>query len=100
VIPYADFLRRHRRIAILRTLSAAPGYVANESVLDDVLTAHGVTSTRDQIRTELAWLCELGFVTLEQPGGFMVATITQSGEEIATGRRVHPDVEKPSPKRG
>lgn len=97
---FADFLRRHRRITILKTLSGAPGYVANESVLDDMLGAHGVTSTRDQIRTELAWLREQGFVTLEEPGGFMVATITQNGEEIAIGRRVHPDVEKPAPKRG
>lgn len=97
---YADFLRRHRRITILRTLSGAPSYTANESVLDDMLTAHGVTSTRDQIRTELAWLRDQGFVTLAEPGGFMVATITQDGEEIAVGRRVHPDVEKPAPKRG
>lgn len=96
---YADHLRRHRRITILRTLAAAPQYCANESLLHDVLDQVRVVSTRDQVRTELLWLEEQGFVKTETVFELMTATITEAGSEIANGRRVHPDVEKPSPKR-
>lgn len=96
---YADHLRRHRRITILRTLESAPQYGANESLLHDVLDQLRVISTRDQVRTELLWLQEQGFVSVETVFDLMTATISEAGSEIANGRRVHPDIEKPSPKR-
>ncbi len=96
---YADTLRRHRRLSILRMLAGAPGYSANESLIEDVLDKFRVTSTRDQVRTELGWLSDQGFVSVEDIGGLMIATITQNGADVATGKRVHPDIEKPAPPR-
>jgi len=96
---YADTLRRHRRLTILRTLSAIPGYSTNESIIEDACDRFRVTSTRDQVRTELGWLAEQGFVTNEIIGDYMIATLTQGGLDIVSGKRVHPDIEKPAPKR-
>lgn len=93
---YADYLRRHRRLSILRTLESAPQYKSNESLITQVLNTLGIASTRDQVRTELLWLAEQGFVTTEDVAGLLIAEATQGGQEIALGRRVHPDVEKPS----
>lgn len=96
---FADTLRRHRRLIILRALAGFPGYAANESVIEDVLDKFRVTSTRDQVRTELAWLQEQGFVVIEDIADLMLATITLAGADIAAGKRVHPDIEKPAPRK-
>lgn len=96
---FADTLRRHRRITILRTLAEAPSYGANESLISAVLDQFRVTSSRDQVRTELGWLADQGFVTNETIGDLLVTTITQDGLDVASGRRVHPDVEKPAPRK-
>lgn len=96
---YTDTLRRHRRLTILRALSVAPGYSANESLIEDVLDRFRVTSTRDQVRTELHWLADQGFITVEDIGDLLIASIAQAGLDVAEGKRVHPDIEKPAPKR-
>lgn len=98
-ISYADTLRRHRRLTILRALAGAPGYSANESVVATICDQWRVTGTRDQVRTELGWLADQGFVANETIGDYLIATITQAGLDVATGRRIHPDVEKPAPRR-
>ncbi|MGC9445483.1 hypothetical protein [Cereibacter johrii] len=54
---YAETLRRHRRLAILRFLEESPTYTSNASVLTDVLNSNaiGIDTSRDQTATELAW---------------------------------------------
>jgi len=90
-------LSEHRRSAILRLLNAAPGYAGNESMLHEAVWQLGVTSTRDQIRSELTWLAEQGLVKVEMVVDFMVARITQRGSEVAKGLVEHPGVKRPSP---
>lgn len=92
-----EHLSRHRRCAILRLLNAAPGYVGNESLLYDAVPQLGVTSTRDQIRSELTWLAEQGLVTVETHADLMMARITQRGTEVARGVVENPGVKRPSP---
>ncbi len=94
---YAETLRKHRRLAILRHLEALPEYTSNASILQDVLAGVGLPSTRDQVTTEIAWLREQGFVTT-QGEAFMVVTATARGAEIARGIATHPDVQRPSPR--
>lgn len=91
---YAETLRRHRRLAILRHLEALPGYTSNAAILQDVLCGVGLSATRDQVTTEIAWLTEQGFVTAEGQG-FIVVTVTARGAEIARGIATHPDVQRP-----
>lgn len=95
---YDEHNRRHRRLSILRVLSEAPGYTANDSLLGMVVNEFGIVSTRDQVRSELAWLREQGFVAIKDVAGVMVATLTEAGGEIAAGRRFDPGIAKPSPK--
>ena len=98
---YAETLRRHRRIAILRFLEALPTYTSNVSILTDVLNSDriGVNTSRDQTRTELKWLEEQGFVTLAGQDDFLVPTVTARGVDVALGRSTHPDIQRPSPRR-
>lgn len=93
---YNDTLRKHRRLAILRHLEALPDYTSNVSILTDVLDGVGVTSSRDQVITEVTWLKDNDFVTTIEKAGFIVVEATHSGVEIARGRATHPDIQRPS----
>lgn len=95
---YADTLRRHRRLAILRHLEAIPEYTGNASILQDVLRGLGLPTSRDQIVTELAWLQEQGFVTYDASADFVVVTATARGVDIARGLASHPEIQRPSPR--
>lgn len=94
---YSNVLRRHARIAILRFLEGAPRYTSNASMLTTMLPQVGIAYTRDQVTTELSWLEEQGMVELENQGGFIVATATVRGAEIAQGIARHPDIQRPRP---
>ncbi|ODM42798.1 hypothetical protein SAMN05421763_103288 [[Luteovulum] sphaeroides subsp. megalophilum] len=98
---YADTLRRHRRLAILRFLEESPTYTSNASVLTDVLNSNaiGIDTSRDQTATELSWLAEQGLVTLAGSPEFWVPTATARGIDIALGRATHPEIQRPSPRR-
>lgn len=95
---YAATLRKHRRLAILRFLKDSAEYTANGSIIRDVLNGLGVTSTADQVTTELVWLRENGFITVEDLGPVLLATATTRGVEIAQGVTTHPDIQRPGPK--
>jgi hypothetical protein len=95
---YGQMIRKHRRLAILRFLKDCDGYAANSSILRDVLNGVGVSSTADQVTTELAWLREQGMISLDDLGSLMLATATTRGVEIAQGLASHPDIQHPSPK--
>ena len=91
-------LRKHRRLAILRHLEGCAGYSSNASILTDVLRGVGVTSTHDQVVTELVWLREQGFVATEDHDHFVIATASARGVEIAQGHATHPDIQRPRPR--
>lgn len=94
---YQDTVREHARIAILRFLEDAPRYTSNASMLSTQLPLLGIAFTRDQVTTELHWLREQGMVTLEDNSGFIVATATTRGVEIAQGIARHPNIQRPRP---
>lgn len=95
---YAEELREHARIAILRMLEDAPRYTSNVSIMTDLLPQFGISYTRDQVVGELAWLKEQGMLTTEAlPGGFIVATATTRGCEVAQGIAVYPGIQRPRP---
>lgn len=95
---YDAFNRKHRRLSILRILDNAAGYTSNESILTAMVNHFGITSTRDQVRGEIAWLAEAGMVSSEDLEGLLVVTATARGAEIAQGRAHHPDIARRSPK--
>ncbi|UWQ00838.1 hypothetical protein K3X44_09955 [Aliiroseovarius crassostreae] len=94
---YASTLSKHRRLTILRFLTDSPEYTSNASILVEICNDFGVTSTRDQVTGEIAWLSEQGFVTREEAGDFMVVSATARGVEIAQGKARHDGVKRPRP---
>lgn len=86
-----------QRLVILRTLAAAPGYSANDSILDDVLGQFSHHISRDQVRTHVRWLEEQGLVTVEPLGRTLNAKITQRGMDVSRGEAFVDGVKRPSP---
>ncbi len=95
---YADHFAKHVRLAILRFLDTAPGCRANSSILHSIVDELGLSSTRDQVKTELSWLEEQRLVTLVDLGHMLVATLTERGSDVATGRATVPGVQRPTPR--
>ncbi|KEH09145.1 hypothetical protein GY14_14585 [Delftia tsuruhatensis] len=92
---FQDFLRQDVRLVLLRVLTEMPAYRSNSSVLTSALERFGHAVTRDQVKSELAWLAEQGLVVLTDLGGVSVATLNERGQDVATGRVVVPGVKRP-----
>ncbi len=94
---YQEEVREHARIAILRMLEDAPKYTSNVSMITSLLPRLGIGFSRDQVETEVRWLGEQGLVTIEDHAGFIVATATVRGVEVATGIVTHHGIRRPRP---
>ena len=85
---FAERMAEDRRLVILRTLESCSGYETNESIIAMMLDDFGHRVSRDQVRTDLAWLKEQGLVTVEEIATVQIATMTQRGLETATGMKL------------
>lgn len=93
-----QILTADQRLVILRTLTEA-GFDANESILSSGLEMYGHRISRDLVRNHLNWLEEQGLVRIERlTNGYMVATITARGADVAEGRVVIDGVKRPRPR--
>lgn len=92
---FSEFLRHDQRLVMLRILSELPQYRSNSSVIHSLLGQFGHHPSRDQVRAELTWLAEQGLVTVDDIGSVLVVTLTERGEDVATGRSAVPGVSKP-----
>jgi len=91
----------HVRLSILRLLSGALEYSANDSILTQSVQQLGLHCTRDQMRGHLGWLEEQRAVTLARPTDtLIVAALTERGADLASGRSSIPGVQRPSPGAG
>lgn len=95
---FAEVVTADIRLVMLRALAEDTGYSHNESVLQSVLEVFGHCISRDRIRTELSWLAEQGLVTLRDAAGYLVATLTGRGGDVAAGRVTVPGVKRPRPR--
>lgn len=93
--PFSDFLRQDQRLVMLRLLAELPGYTSNSSVLVQLLEQFGHVMTRDQVKTELAWLAEQGLVATDDAGSVLMAKLTERGADVAAGRARQPGVKRP-----
>lgn len=88
----------HRRICVLRALSEAPGYTMNDSELGSVLETFGLAASRDEVRTQLAWLEEQNLLTLRNvAGSIQVVTLSARGADVVAARISVPGVKRPGP---
>lgn len=95
---FKDIATEDIRLIILRTLEETNGYSCNESIIHDIVGRFGHAVSRDRIRTELRWLEEQGLTTLEEVADVYIATITERGADVATGRANTPGVKRPRPR--
>lgn len=89
-----EILEQQSRLVILRSLVECRGE-ANESMLQTCLDVYGVKVSRDEVRTQQAWLAEQGLVENEDVAGCIVSTLTGRGQDVAEGRSSVPGVKKP-----
>lgn len=94
---YAHTVTEHLRLTILRTLAEQNDYRLNASLIRDILRQLGFTLSKDQVRTELAWLEEQKLLSLEEVMGLTVAQISERGLDGASGTLHQPGVARPSP---
>jgi len=98
-VDYDNFVAEDRRLVTLRLLEKAAGYKLNSTVLAMNLERLGHAVSRDQVKTDIAWLAEQGLVKQEvlTEIAVVVASITPRGLDVATGRAIVPGVKRPSP---
>lgn len=96
---WVELLQEDRRLAILRVLHDQPGLCLNDSVIHVALERLGHTVGRDTVRSDMAWLQDVGTVVTEEVAGrVLVAKLTQRGEDVALGRTKIPGIKKPNPR--
>lgn len=94
---FADYQTADRRLVLLKGLQAAVAYRANAYLLRHFSDSLGHVVSADRIAQDLAWLKEQGLITLDQVEGVSIATLTERGADVATGRAVVPGVQRPAP---
>lgn len=94
---FAEHLEQDRRLVLLRALENASQYRANATLLRRYCDVVGHAVSADRLDGDLAWLQEQGLLSTERHAELTVATLTQRGLDVATGRAVCPGVARPSP---
>ena len=87
----------HRALAILRVLEREAGYSSNERVLGDYLDRLALGGVREEIRASLETLERFGLLKCDWCEALMIVTLTEHGQEAATGRRIVEGVLRPGP---
>lgn len=110
---WAEFNREDQRLVVLRILLEAPGYKANDSVLQLTLERFGHTLSRAGTRGILHWLYDHGLIDVELVRGdqtfdtagddqkkasVWICRLLEPGSDVATGREVKKGVRRPSPR--
>jgi len=98
---YLEFMREDRRLAILRILADLPGYRSNSSILHTLLQHLAHTSSRDDVRTDIAWLAEQGLVSAELIAGIdglFDVGLSERGLDVSAGRALVPGIARPGPR--
>lgn len=95
---YLDTLAEHRRLAMLEVLQTAPGYGLHEYLIRDQLRALGIACTMDVLRADLAWLADLGAVTVVRTDAASIGRLTERGADLASGMAQTPGIARPGPR--
>lgn len=98
-MPINQVMAEHQRISILIALKDSADYGANTSMLNDVLQRFALGCSQDQLKTQLNWLEQNGYVTVDKiTANTWVARITRSGIDVAEGLSVVHGIKRPAPR--
>jgi len=92
-----DIMQSDRRLLILRALNAANGYALRDSVLQRAIETSAAAVSLDRLRTDLDWLAEQNLLAVQRADAHWMASITDRGMDIATGRASVNGVDRPRP---
>lgn len=93
---FKDRLREDVRRVVLDLLEQAAGYDLSADMIRAGLAEFGHRPSADQLKTELNWLAEQGYLNIEKRGeGILVAKLTRRGADVAEGRVAVPGVAEP-----
>ena len=93
-------MREDCRLQILCLLAHADGYDLNHSIIQHGLAEFGHRPPHDVLINDLLWLQENELITVREVAPFQIAKLTQSGLDVADGRRVVRGVKRPEPQYG
>jgi hypothetical protein len=94
---YRDILNEDRRYLILRALQSSASYRAAATLLQRFLDTFGQAVSLDMVETDIAWLKEQGLVDTQKTEFGSLATLTNRGLDVVSGRADNPGVRKPLP---
>lgn len=94
---FTDQLRGQIRLAILEILEVANGYALHEYLIIERIRALGLGTTRDTLRTELAWLEETGLLEVQEVEAAVVPRLSERGLDVVRGYAQVPGVARPRP---
>ncbi|WP_194745734.1 ArsR family transcriptional regulator [Thermaurantiacus tibetensis] len=92
---YRQHVAEHLRRLILAVMAEAPAYRSNAALLKEAAVHLGIPAGRELVRAELAWLADMGLVTLT---GEEVAELTARGLDVAQGLSHLPGIARPDPR--
>ena len=90
-----DRMTADARLLMLRELTQQIGARCNDAVLQYVLDVHGISRSRDWVRTQLRWLEEMGAVQLATAGSTLIATLRAFGRDHVERRALIDGVSPP-----
>lgn len=95
---YKKNLSKDQRLLILQTLQQDSSYTVNSTILLITLEGFGHKISNAKIHTELTWLEEQGFISLEDISDTVsLAKITTAGADVAQGSSSSKGVARPQP---
>lgn len=94
---YAKLVEEDRRLRILQVLAESADYRAASDLLQTVLKRMGHAVGHDRLETDLAWLYEQGYLTLERIGDTPMARLNGRGLDVAAGVSHVPGIARPRP---
>jgi len=93
----ADLQREDRRLLILQALAAEPDYSIADRVLRALLKEYGHGISLDVLHADLAWLQDVGLLSVEKHPQVAVASVSNRGVEVAQGNSIVPGIRRPRP---
>lgn len=94
---FENHLKEEMRLVLLRLLNELPSYRGNSSTLYSGLNHWGLSFSRDQVKTELYWLRDQGYLAIElDTPDVLVVKLSTRGQDVAEGRANVPGVKRPS----
>ena len=88
--------RQEARLIILKALAEQADETLHSGMLRDWLYTFGIRKDRAWVHDELAWLADMGAVTLVEAGSVKVATLTEKGHRHLQREIAIEGVKRPS----